>query len=194
MPQYKSFKNNKRKLKKLWNAEEENETEIFKLKTFKINFNSINEYKKQRIVTIVNNELTDPDVFSWVVEFENLPDWAINSSKIIPTLSTENAYDTFNTFFTSPSSDDNFKVGDIILGEHKYKSYWEIQPSDDEQAEKQFIYIFRDGQSAFRQITSINEFFGTIGLTNTIPTYLKLDIVFINPKDYNEIQSVEKQI
>lgn len=177
MAQYESFNTTKRKIRKTWERNEQNTSDIQnKLQKFNVHFNSINFNKAIAEIKLVEDTLLDtsPDLITTVI-LEDFPEWIINHINVVSIINSTDGFpltNFVNSFFEA-FSNGTLSVGDASLITRTH--YW-IAKREDNNYE---LKIFNDPN--LRIATSVSQF----GFSTTaIPMFLNLSLKIINPRIY----------
>jgi len=172
MARFKSFDTERFKLPKLWEDEEGNRINIFKLPKFEINFTQVDQLKKKAVFNIASDILLSSELFPlptgviFEKTFPNLPDDFIRFSRLVVTYKTTDGFDMDEIF------DPNFDFIELDW-------WWKRVKGQDENVllgqKETFDMILKVRIEATFQIEA--------------PIFADINLIILNERIYHEIQS-----
>lgn len=174
---YRSFNTEKRKLVKLFNQQEVYEDELSKLERIPVDYRSVNNYKRNKKIFLAQGVRSDTySLGDLTFEFQNFPDWAIDSLIISHEFYVDDSYNENNFKFTT----NNLSVGDIFLPNNdKFKQIWIREDT--------LNILVLDINKTANLVTSTSP--GGGFLSTSIPIYVDVIMIPFNKRDYNELST-----
>lgn len=182
---YKSFEYENNKLRLIFNEVDKNKNNLANLTEKSVNFNTEVSYNITEKIPLETKLLANnPFVGSLFYEFNNLPEWVIDSFKIHHRFYLSEEHQEFTIKYgTVPFGQAN--IGDIILPSNDKFDYFWIK-----EGEKHIlnIHCFKTANL----VSSVNLNTGGFS-TTSIPIFVDISILPINKREYNELSIRKRQ-